>query len=145
MILIPSRSSKSNQLDDNMIPLINVVFLMLIFFMIAGQLTSSALIKIQPPTSQQQLALEEYEAILLVSASGQLAFNDVLLEANTLTDRLKQKTSESEHPQSFKLLVKPDATLEANKLTELLKQVRAAGILRVSLATQTQTQIKPND
>ena len=147
MILIPSRASKSNQLDDNMIPLINIVFLMLIFFMIAGQLTSSALIKIQPPTSQQQLALEEHEAILLVSASGQLAFNDVLLEANTLTDRLKQKISESDHPQSFKLLVKPDATLEANKLTELLKQVRAAGILRVSLATQTQsqTQIKPHD
>ncbi|AFI84141.1 ExbD/TolR family protein [Methylophaga nitratireducenticrescens] len=136
MILIPSPVSRSNQLDDNMIPLINIVFLMLIFFMMAGQLNSSNLIKIQPPTSQQQSVLEEHDAILLISAEGQLAVNDVLIEANKLTEHLKQKISESNDAQSFTLLVKTDATVPVTKLTTLLKQVRAAGILKVSLATQ---------
>lgn len=147
MILVPSQIPRSNQLDDNMIPLINIVFLMLVFFMIAGQLTSSALIKIQPPISQQQLALQEHDAVLLVSTRGQLALNDVLVEANVLTDHLKQKISESHDPQSFTVLVKTDAVVAATELTEILKQVRAAGILKVSLATQTQTktQIKQHD
>lgn len=136
MILIPNPVSRSNQLDDNMIPLINIVFLMLIFFMMAGQLNSSNLIKIQPPTSQQQSVLEEHDAILLISAEGQLAVNDVLIEANKLTEHLKQKISESNDAQSFTLLVKTDATVPVTKLTTLLKQVRAAGILKVSLATQ---------
>lgn len=136
-MLLPKPAARSNQLDDNMIPLINIVFLMLIFFMIAGQLTASELISIQPPTSQQQSAIDEHDAVLLISATGQLALDDALLEANILTASLQQKIAESNHPQSFKLLVKTDATVPAIELTDLLKQVRAAGILKVSLATQT--------
>jgi biopolymer transport protein ExbD len=41
---------KKNDSDDNLIPLINVVFLMLIFFMVAGQIQKSDAIKLQPPS-----------------------------------------------------------------------------------------------
>ena len=139
MTLIRIRRAPGNQLDDNMIPLINIVFLMLIFFMIAGQLTSSELIKIQPPTSQQQSALQEHDAILFLSAKGRLVLNDAFLEASALTEILKQKIAETNDIQSFKLLVKADASVPASELTDLLKQVRAAGVLKVSLATQTQS------
>ncbi|HAD29974.1 MULTISPECIES: biopolymer transporter ExbD [unclassified Methylophaga] len=139
MTLIPIRRAPGNQLDDNMIPLINIVFLMLIFFMIAGQLSSSELLKIQPPTSHQQSALQEHDAILFVSAKGPLAMDDVFLEVSALTEILKQKIAETNDIQSFKLLVKADAAVPAIELTDLLKQVRAAGVLKVSLATQTQT------
>ena len=139
MTLIHIRRAPGNQLDDNMIPLINIVFLMLIFFMIAGQLSSSELIKIQPPTSQQQSALQEHDAILFVSAKGRLVLNDVFLEASALTEILKQKIAETNDIHSFQLLVKADAAVPASLLTDLLKQVRAVGVLNVSLATQTQT------
>ncbi len=139
MTLIPIRRAPGNQLDDNMIPLINIVFLMLIFFIMAGQLNSSELIKIQPPTSQQQSALQQHDANLFVSDRGKLVLNDVYLEASALTKILKQKIAETNDIQSFKLLVKADATVPASELTDLLKQVRAAGVLKVSLATQTQT------
>lgn len=139
MTLIQIRRAPGNQLDDNMIPLINIVFLMLIFFMIAGQLSSSELIKIQPPTSQQQSALQEHDAILFLSAKGRLVLNDVFLDASALTEILKQKIAETNDINSFKLLVKADAAVPASELTDLFKQVRAAGVLKVSLATQTQT------
>ncbi|MDO8827114.1 biopolymer transporter ExbD [Methylophaga sp.] len=138
MILLPKTAARSNQLDDNMIPLINIVFLMLIFFMIAGQLTASELIAIKPPTSQQQSAIAEHDAVLLISATGQLALNDVFIKAETLIESLQQNISENNNAQSFRLLVKTDANVPATELTDLLKQVRAAGILKVSLATQTQ-------
>lgn len=139
MIVVSSHTSRKNQLDDNMIPLINIVFLMLIFFMIAGQISSSELLKIQPPTSEQRLALEEHDAILLVSDDGKLAFNNQWIKSDTLTESLQQSITESKDAQAFKLLVKTDAILPANELMDLLKQVRAAGILKVSLATQTKT------
>lgn len=137
MIFPVKPAPRSNQLDESLLPLINIVFLMLIFFMIAGQLTVSELIKIQPPTSEQQLALQEHDAVLLVPAMGKLALQDALIEADVLTESLKQKITESNDPQSFKLLVKADATVLASELTDLLKQVRAAGILKVSLASQS--------
>lgn len=139
MMLLPKPAARANQLDDNMIPLINIVFLMLIFFMIAGQLTASELITIQPPTSQQQSPIEEHDAVLLVSATAVLALDDALVEANALTDSLQRKIADTKDPQTFKLLVKTDATVPATELTDLLKQVRAAGILKVSLATQSLT------
>lgn len=139
MIVVSSHTSRKNQLDDNMIPLINIVFLMLIFFMIAGQISSSELLKIQPPTSEQRLALEEHDAILLVSDDGKLAFNNQWIKSDTLTESLQQSITESKDAQAFKLLVKTDAILPANELMDLLQQVRAAGILKVSLATQTKT------
>lgn len=139
MIVVSSHTSRKNQLDDNMIPLINIVFLMLIFFMIAGQISSSELLKIQPPTSEQRLALEEHDAILLVSDDGKLAFNNQWIKSDTLTESLQQSITESKDAQAFKLLLKTDAILPANELMDLLKQVRAAGILKVSLATQTKT------
>lgn len=139
MMLLPKPAARANQLDDNMIPLINIVFLMLIFFMIAGQLTASELITIQPPTSQQQSPIEEHDAVLLVSATSVLALDDALVEANALADSLQQKIADSKDPQTFKLLVKTDANVMATELTDLLKQVRAAGILKVSLATQSLT------
>ncbi|MCB2427381.1 ExbD/TolR family protein [Methylophaga pinxianii] len=139
MIVVSSHTSRKNQLDDNMIPLINIVFLMLIFFMIAGQISSSELLKIQPPTSEQRLALEEHDAILLVSEDGKLAFNNQWIKSDTLTESLQQSITESKDVQAFKLLVKTDAILPANELMDLLQQVRAAGILKVSLATQTKT------
>ncbi|ODN66181.1 MULTISPECIES: ExbD/TolR family protein [Methylophaga] len=139
MMLLPKPAARANQLDDNMIPLINIVFLMLIFFMIAGQLTASELITIQPPTSQQQSPIEEHDAVLLVSATAVLALDDALVEANALADSLQRKIADSKDPQTFKLLVKTDANVMATELTDLLKQVRAAGILKVSLATQSLT------
>ena len=139
MMLLPKPAARANQLDDNMIPLINIVFLMLIFFMIAGQLTASELITIQPPTSQQQSPIEEHDAVLLISATAELALDDALVEANALTDSLQRKIADSKDPQTFKLLVKTDANVMATELTDLLKQVRAAGILKVSLATQSLT------
>jgi biopolymer transport protein ExbD len=139
MMLLPKPAARANQLDDNMIPLINIVFLMLIFFMIAGQLTASELITIQPPTSHQQSPIEEHDAVLLVSATAVLALDDALVEANALTDSLQRKIADSKDPQTFKLLVKTDANVMATDLTDLLKQVRAAGILKVSLATQSLT------
>ena len=139
MMLLPKPAARANQLDDNMIPLINIVFLMLIFCMIAGQLTASELITIQPPTSQQQSPIEEHDAVLLISATAELALDDALVEANALTDSLQRKIADSKDPQTFKLLVKTDANVMATELTDLLKQVRAAGILKVSLATQSLT------
>lgn len=137
MMILPTEKKPPNHLDDNVIPLINVVFLMLIFFMMAGQLTTSEQIAIQPPQSSQPKPMVEHEAVLLVSADGRMALDETLLEADMLTPVLQQKIAGHPEKQRFTLLVKTDAMLPASALTDVLKQVRAAGILKVSLATQT--------
>ena len=50
MELIRSKKPNSNS-DDNLIPLINIVFLLLIFFMVAGQMQKPLATDITLPVS----------------------------------------------------------------------------------------------
>ena len=59
--------------DDNVIPLINIVFLMLIFFMLAGQITSTDLLNVMPPTSEIQAPTTPLEFEILMDAEGSIA------------------------------------------------------------------------
>lgn len=68
------RSSQRNNLDNSMIPAINIVFLLLIFFMLAGHIeTQDAQLKIPASSSQSELKTSELE--IRISASGSYTLN----------------------------------------------------------------------
>lgn len=60
---------KPNQ-DDNLIPLINIVFLMLIFFMVAGHISESDPIKVQAPSSISDKQDKLEPMVIVVAADG---------------------------------------------------------------------------
>src|SRR3546814_21197217 len=72
--------------EGSILPLINVVFLLLIFFMLVGRLTQAAPFTVTPPVSQQAEAAEPQpaeappEAAIQIAADGRLAPNGRLLE-----------------------------------------------------------------
>src|SRR5690606_29249188 len=70
--------------DAGILPLINVVFLLLIFFMVAGRLNEAEPFKVVPPVSQQagppEAAALRVLAVL-VAADGRLALNGRPMDA----------------------------------------------------------------
>ncbi len=132
MINLPD-SGKSNSSDDNLIPLINIVFLMLIFFMVAGQIQRTDSIKIEPPQSVSSLSPEDEKVSLIIVHDGSIHLEDTAVELDQLANLLALQIS---HQPTSSLLIKTDATLPAEKLYEILKYVRAAGFQKISLATR---------
>ncbi|QEQ97713.1 ExbD/TolR family protein [Neptunomonas concharum] len=132
MINLPD-SGKSNSSDDNLIPLINIVFLMLIFFMVAGQIQRTDSIKIEPPQSVSSLSPEDEKVSLIIEHDGSIHLEDTAVELDQLANLLALQIS---HQPTSSLLIKTDATLPAEKLYEILKYVRAAGFQKISLATR---------
>jgi len=132
MINLPD-SGKSNSSDDNLIPLINIVFLMLIFFMVAGQIQRTDSIKIEPPQSVSSLSPEDEKVSLIIEHDGSIHLEDTAVELDHLANLLALQIS---HQPTSSLLIKTDATLPAEKLYEILKYVRAAGFQKISLATR---------
>ena len=122
--------------DNSMIPLINVVFLMLAFFMIAGQIQRSDAIRMDPPESLSRSAQGEYTATLLITARQSLYLNDTPLRLEQLTGETRRLLETAADPQSVRVLVKADASLPATELRLILARLRAGGLLRVSLATE---------
>lgn len=65
---------------ETIIPMINVVFLLLIFFLLTAQIAPSTPFPLTPPDSASDLPAEARD-VLFVSATGELAWNEARGEA----------------------------------------------------------------
>lgn len=122
--------------DDNLIPLINVVFLMLIFFMVAGQIQRSDAQSVQPPESFSDIQKAESGVTLIVTADGVLYLDNQNVDEEGLASGLLTAFSLAEKPDTFVVLVKVDASFPVEALQTILQQIKATGLARVSLATR---------
>lgn len=131
---LPKRHKHS--IDDNMIPLINIVFLILIFFMVAGQIMQSEPVKVSLPNSVSEKHQHENPISIVVSASGEIAFNKVVVQQSSLRPLVAEQFVVAEDKEAFMVLLKVDGNLPVEKLRTVLTQIKQAGVKRVSLATQ---------
>lgn len=130
------RKREGQSQDNSMIPLINVVFLMLAFFMILGQIEGSDAVRLDPPESLSRQARAEHTATLLVTERLSLYLDDRPLPMERVEEEIRRVLESSTDPQDVRVLVKADASLPASDLRQVLGRLRAAGLLRVSLATE---------
>lgn len=127
---------KAKSLDDNLIPLINVVFLMLIFFLIAGQITASEPVGFQLPESTENLTAEDSvsEVVVYVLGVGEYQLNGESLGESALSAKLEGMVSGPE--TNTVLTLKADALLQADKLQDALLVIKKSGIKSVELLVE---------
>lgn len=129
MIVPPPRRVRPS--DDNILPLINIVFLLLIFFMLAGVLAQRSPFALTPPTTHHagqrtQLA----HPVLSVGAHGQLALGGQPIATSAL------KTALADWPRNKTLQVRADGRLKSGDLGALLQRLHNAGISKIELLTR---------
>lgn len=123
-----------------MIPLINVVFLMLAFFMIAGQIQKSDNVRLNTPESLSDMDRERSLVTISIDANEKMFVNGVSTDEDQLVEQINSMGTAGSITESHTILVRADASLPARKTREVLKLLRQAGLQRVSLATlQTRT------
>jgi len=117
---------------DPILPLINVVFLLLIFFIMTGALYAVDLYDIAPPVSDSQAQGQLDNNIILVSADGRLALDNAEVAASDLqlavTDRLAANAD-----TVFR--IKADGRADAARVVEVMELIEAVGVRRVILLT----------
>ncbi|WP_137170548.1 biopolymer transporter ExbD [Marinomonas sp. FW-1] len=123
--------------DDNMVPLINVVFLMLVFFMVAGQIQKVDPVAVIPPQSiNEARATTDPNVEIVLGADASLYVDDVLFVVDDIQAYLEQALASSSNPDAFWVQIKADGAISLEKLRPIFNQVRLAGLTKVSLATQ---------
>ncbi len=127
-------SNKST--DDNLVPLINVVFLMLIFFMVAGQIRASDAVSIMPPDSLSDIKQTESPAKILVSTLQGLYLNGDKINQTELSSRLKQLYIQGESKDDFMVQISADFDLPVSRLQQVMNEIEKAGLTRVFLVTK---------
>jgi biopolymer transport protein ExbD len=123
--------------DDNMVPLINVVFLMLVFFMVAGQIQKADPIPVMPPQSiNDNRAATDPNIEIVLGADNSLYVDDKLFVIDDVQAYLEQQFSSASDKDGFWVQIKADGAISLEKLRPVFNQVRLAGLTKVSLATQ---------
>lgn len=117
--------------EGNLIPLINVVFLLLIFFMLAGRLTPSEPTALTPPQSDSPHGAQPAARVILIDRDGQITLNGIPMDDDALAARLAEDAAGDGQP----VQIKADAALDALRLIGLLQRLRAAGIQQIDLLT----------
>lgn len=117
----------------NLVPLINIVFLLLIFFMLSTTLVTPDKFDIELPVSDKKDSLGTGPIVVLIKADGSVALNNTLLTMNQLSSFLESQIRTGLKPE---LMIRADASANTADVVSVLRQAKIAGIERVSLATQ---------
>ena len=74
--------NKTKNKKPNLVPLINIVFLLLIFFMLSGTLTKKDFFQVDPPESYTSANAESPEIIVLISKNNKISIEDNFIKKN---------------------------------------------------------------
>ena len=125
-----SRRPRSD--DERILPLINVVFLLLIFFMLAGQFSAVDPFGIVPPKSQGQGSVAVEELVVQIAAEGRLALDGVILEDADLKVAVADRLAGRE---DMKIRLKADGEASALRVVAVMELLREAGVDKLQLLT----------
>lgn len=115
-------------------PMVDVVFLMLIFFMISTTFIETPGIDIQlPEASAQALDREPQEIKIYLSREGDIYVDDVPMTLAALRQKLHEY-GPSAAQTTFLLLA--DREARHGRVVELMDMARAAGFRRLAIATE---------
>jgi biopolymer transport protein ExbD len=138
-------SRGSRRPTENVVPLINVVFLLLVFFMLTGTLSPPQPIEVEPPTAAGT-SRPNGASQLLVAADGALALDGDSVSLDELVDRLHSHLrpvpgpgpgpNEGYRERPSPLEVRADHRVAARIFLPLLERLQDAGVSRVDLVTR---------
>ena len=129
---ILNKNKKLNK-KPNLVPLINIVFLLLIFFMLSGTIAKKDFFHVEPPSSYTSADAESPELTILISDKNEISYNEDFIskiELKNILSNLK-KTNNIEE-----VLIKADENSNAGNLSEVIKIIRSAGIERAAIVTK---------
>lgn len=115
--------------DDNVIPLINVVFLLLVFYMIAGQITDTYGRHVEPPVSGSEKFLGHPSIVLVLESDHSLSINGEYVELESLDAAMLGQTG----AQRGTVVVKADKEVKAAGLDRLLNVLREHHVATITL------------
>jgi biopolymer transport protein ExbD len=130
-----SEARELSSIDDRIMPLINIVFLLLIFFLVAGVIREVEPVEVDPPASTVEADDKTADLTLYVGADGQLAFDDRLLDETAFNAAIM--ASLAENPDRSVRIV-ADKAIGSGKVIAVLETLRTAGAARVRLTTRLQ-------
>jgi len=125
--------NKGRGLIINITTLIDVMFLLLIFFMVTSTFKNQPAINLVLPRSATASETVDTPAILFLTSEGDVYLNDTLIDLVSLGERLKEMHDESGEDR---MVLRADEDAAHGDVVRLIDTIKQSGFTRVSLSAR---------
>jgi biopolymer transport protein ExbD len=131
------RSDRRDEIDLDITPLIDVVFLLLIFFMVSTTFEHNSEINITLPSSSKEMTEAKPDAVNVgLDSQGSVYINDKAL-VNAQIETIKSALSDAlvglnEPP----VIISADAKASHQSVVRVMDAARQLGLVKITFATQ---------
>jgi len=130
------RQKKRDDYLVDITPLVDVVFLMLIFFMVSTSFNASSSLKLELPSSNATAEQKEVKQVTIsINNSGQLYVQE---EAVADKDLRKRILNVSHGDPNMRVVLRADADARHKRVVYVLDTLRGLDMVKVGIATVTE-------
>jgi len=131
------QSQRRDEVELNITPLIDVVFLLLIFFMVSTTFERESEINITLPEASKDITEAKPDAIrIAIDTESRIYINDRALINSQLTT-IKQGLSDAlKNLQDAPVIISADAGTSHQMVVKVMDAARQLGLVRITFATQ---------
>ena len=127
------KKSVYDEQEMNLTPMIDCVFLLLIFFMVTTVFKQPYSLQVELPEAQQAQVVEEKKLVASISSDGRMEINR---HPVTMANIYQVLAREKEGTRSLTLVVRTDKETKHKYLLDLFEAAKRAGIEKIPLATE---------
>ena len=117
----------------NITPLIDVLFLLLIFLMVSSTFLDQPGIKLELPQADSSVVVEQKDYILFVNKEGKMYLNSLEVDFGNLQSRLKDVLHEM---KDGSLILKADQDVSHGIVVKIMDIVKKSGIKKLIIGTK---------
>jgi len=115
----------------NITPLIDIVFLLLVFFMLATSFIQKSTIEVNLSANEAtELDKEKNTLTIIINKKGTVYFNKKIINTNEIKNLIKSNLKKN---PEYKILIKTHKKIPVQKVIRLIEEVRLAGTDKIKL------------
>lgn len=130
MVDIPRHKHTSR--EPSLIPMINVVLLLLVFFMVAGSIEKFDALPIDLPLAKNGKRLSEGQVMIILGSQKEIVVNDEFILSDNFVKTIHDHLQEN--PGKI-ISLKADGHLPASFMISIMNRIKEAGGTNISLIT----------
>ncbi len=119
--------------EINMTPMLDVVFILLIFFIVTASFVKEAGIEVNRPEAATAVKKERANILVAISDTGEIWINKRRVDVRAVQANIERL--KAENPQGT-VVIQADKKATTDVLIKVMDSARAAGVYDVSIAAQ---------
>ncbi|HSH28183.1 MAG TPA: biopolymer transporter ExbD [Wenzhouxiangella sp.] len=127
------RHAQRDEAEINITPMLDIVFIMLIFFIVTTSFIRETGVEVDRPTALTSEPRPQGNVLIAIRDNDEVWMNKQQIEIHQVRSEVER--AKAENPESAVVLI-ADESARTGMLIEVMDQVQAAGINRISVSAE---------